>query len=218
MNSYSALWILMAWCFSTRPSVATVLSTIKYSNVLGQFHTKVLHLMWTSLENKITFSKKRPSRWRVKWAFVVIGNLFAVDQSNSNLSPLSYAMKILLKFRDFHSIKYLWRYPVSGIILGMGSANERRRYSVMPTLIGRAHTPYPEWSLCLISIFFYWDERRWWVGLSQRQEALLCNAYSHWPSSYPIPRMISVFNIHLFLLRWEEMMGWAQPATGGVTL
>ena len=28
----------------------------------------------------------------------------------------------------------------SGIILGMGSANERRRYYVTPSLIGRAHT------------------------------------------------------------------------------
>ena len=27
-----------------------------------------------------------------------------------------------------------------GIILGMGSANERRRYYVTPSLIGRAHT------------------------------------------------------------------------------
>ena len=27
MNAYSALWILMAWCFSTRASVATVLTT-----------------------------------------------------------------------------------------------------------------------------------------------------------------------------------------------
>ena len=27
MNVYSALWILMAWCFSTRASVATVLTT-----------------------------------------------------------------------------------------------------------------------------------------------------------------------------------------------
>ena len=35
----------------------------------------------------------------------------------------------------------------SGIILGMGSANERRRYYVTPSLIGRAHTQNDSWSL-----------------------------------------------------------------------
>ena len=29
---------------------------------------------------------------------------------------------------------------IQGIILGMGSANERRHYCVMPSLIGRAHS------------------------------------------------------------------------------
>ena len=35
----------------------------------------------------------------------------------------------------------------SGIILGMGSANERRRYIVTPSLIGRGHTQNDSWSL-----------------------------------------------------------------------
>ena len=48
---------------------------------------------------------------------------------------------------------------IAGIILGMGSANVRRRYIVTPPLIGWAHTPmlspYPEWSLnhCVIQCY-----------------------------------------------------------------
>ena len=34
---------------------------------------------------------------------------------------------------------------VSGIILGMGLAKERRRYYVTPSLIGRAHTQNDPW-------------------------------------------------------------------------
>ena len=30
--------------------------------------------------------------------------------------------------------------PIIGIILGMGSVNERRRFYVMPSLIGRGYT------------------------------------------------------------------------------
>ena len=33
----------------------------------------------------------------------------------------------------------------AGIILGMGSANERRRHDVMSSLIGRAHTQHDPW-------------------------------------------------------------------------
>ena len=35
-------------------------------NVLDQFHIRILHSWWTTLENKITFWKKWPSRLRVK--------------------------------------------------------------------------------------------------------------------------------------------------------
>ena len=31
-------------------------------------------------------------------------------------------------------------YITAGIVLGMGLANERRRYNVTPSLIGQAHT------------------------------------------------------------------------------
>ena len=40
-----------------------------------------------------------------------------------------------------------YAYGSSGIFLGMGSANERRRYYVTPPLIGRAHTQIDPWLL-----------------------------------------------------------------------
>ena len=33
-----------------------------------------------------------------------------------------------------------FKYTISGIILGLGSANERRCYHVLPSLIGQEHT------------------------------------------------------------------------------
>ena len=58
------------------------------------------------------------------------------------------------------------------IILDMGSANQRRHYYVMPPLIGWAHTQNDPWSHS-------------GYGISQWEEALLCNASSHWLSPYP---------------------------------
>ena len=47
----------------------------------------------------------------------------------------------------------------TGIILGTGSANERRRYIVTPPLIGCAHTQNNHWcitySACLIHTYLY---------------------------------------------------------------
>ena len=73
MNFYSALWMLMAWCFSTRASVATVPTThpcvsrclgakltstrhwhvydILCSVVLGTGHSNLLAIITTSLTN-----------------------------------------------------------------------------------------------------------------------------------------------------------------------
>ena len=48
-------------------------------------------------------------------------------------------------YKPFHFVEY-YRYVrffpegETGIILGMGSTNERRRYTVTPLLIGWAHT------------------------------------------------------------------------------
>ena len=45
-----------------------------------------------------------------------------------------------------------WICPLKGIILGMGSANERRRYIVTPPLIDRAHTQNDPWLTSCLSI------------------------------------------------------------------
>ena len=48
---------------------------------------------------------------------------------------------------------------MSGIILGMGSANERRWYYVMPSLIGRAHTQNDPW-MCTIEFMTSGQDQR----------------------------------------------------------
>ena len=40
----------------------------------------------------------------------------------------------------------------AGVILGMGSANERKRYDVMPSLIGRARTQDEPWYVYYIIV------------------------------------------------------------------
>ena len=45
----------------------------------------------------------------------------------------------------------VWSHAVSGIILCMGSAIERRRYKVTPSLIGRAHTQNDPW-ICIVCV------------------------------------------------------------------
>ena len=49
MNVYSALWILMAWCFSTRASVATVLTTHPCISRCLRVKWKSLYFEWISL-------------------------------------------------------------------------------------------------------------------------------------------------------------------------
>ena len=51
---------------------------------------------------------------------------------------------MLLRHVTQHVFMVLW---YSGIILGMDSANERRRYIVTPPLIGWAHTQKDPWIL-----------------------------------------------------------------------
>ena len=43
--------------------------------------------------------------------------------------------------------------PCTGIILGMGLANERRRYYVTPSLIGWAHTQNDDWIYILHEMY-----------------------------------------------------------------
>ena len=66
---------------------------------------------------------------------------FVRRQSNITLKDSCVKWKSQIKFIIVGDTLYL-----SGIILGMGSANERSCYNVTPSLIGQAHTqndPYP---------------------------------------------------------------------------
>ena len=48
----------------------------------------------------------------------------------------------------------------AGIIVGMGSANERWRYFVMPSLIGWAHIPNdPSWEWSVVLFVVKWNEQ-----------------------------------------------------------
>ena len=61
--------------------------------VLDQFHMKILHLWWTTLENNITFWKIWPSRLRVK--------------SNSAASTEAAILYIEFEFYTFKTIPHL---------------------------------------------------------------------------------------------------------------
>ena len=49
------------------------------------------------------------------------------------------------KFKVFSYVSDTWKDEIIGIIPGMGSANERRRYNVTSALIGWAHTQNDLW-------------------------------------------------------------------------
>ena len=60
--------------------------------------------------------------------------------------------------QDRSAMFFLWQRPWavstwSGIILGMGSANERQRYNVTPSLISWAHTQNDPWKYRIFSIY-----------------------------------------------------------------
>ena len=66
-------------------------------------------------------------------------------------------------------IFYLVRKRISGIILGMGSANERRRYYITPLLIDQVHSQNDLWYICVFSS----EEgnyccNEWLVGLAHK--------------------------------------------------
>ena len=69
---------------------------------------------------------------------------------------LQWTLNQNIQYKHLHSRIGLWKYDLqnvvlyvqaslSGIILGMGSANERRHYYVTPALIGRAHNQNDPW-------------------------------------------------------------------------
>ena len=91
------------------------------------------------------------------------------------------------KKRDVNGAPSVRVYPIeyayTGIIVGMGSANESWRYIVMSSLFGWAHT-HNDHSGC---------------GLNQWEPMLHCNIVSHWLSPYwMIPNTVLL----CFVLLW----------------
>ena len=97
-------------------------------------------------------------------------------------------------------IKVCWAYScfyfVTGLIaagyrirdfLGMGSANERRRYRVALSLIGCPHI--------------------YECGLSQWKTTLHCNVLSHWLKPYP------EWSLHRALCLWQAVLAWSTTTT-----
>ena len=68
----------------------------------------------------------------------------------------TWCVIILCRYRSTHFPLFfphvylrLVHHYISGIFLGMGSANARRRYCIMPPFIGRAHTKYDPACTCI---------------------------------------------------------------------
>ena len=82
--------------------------------------------------------------------------------------------------------------PLSNILC-MGSANERRRYSVTSSLIGWAHTqndPSVQYSV---------------YGLSQWKKTLHCNVFSHWLSPYTVSYWQPSVHLVVRPLSWQPL-------------
>ena len=79
-------------------------------------------------------------------------------------------------------------YACGGIILGMGSANERWHYNVMSSPIGWAHTQNDLW-------FGDGNIQRELGQYRGWSMALQCNTISHWLSPYPEWSLIWGWNI-----------------------
>ena len=58
------------------------------------------------------------------------------DELSNALVLVLHSYKLLLSVALCVMLSLLCRVWIAGIILGMGSANERRRYYVTPSLIG----------------------------------------------------------------------------------
>ena len=86
--------------------------------------------------------------------------------------------------------RHHWSY-ITGIIVGMGSANERCRYNVTSSLIGWTHTQNDgmgsahERHCCNVTLSHWLSPYPQWYGLSQWETPLQCNIVSHWLSPYP---------------------------------
>ena len=92
---------------------------------------------------------------------------------------------------------------LSGIILSMGSANERRRYIVTPPLIGRAHTqndPY------LSIVFALKTLDQWYMGVTAAQQMTCMMSVSHESSFH-----ITGTDQHDVGIPWQLILSYKGP-------
>ena len=100
-----------------------------------------------------------------------------------------YMLLLLSSFVIAHSV--ITQY--SGIILGMGSANERNHYYLTPSLIGQAHTPQ-KWSLISESMAISKTGHRLYLEIAINRRPLSC------PNGWAMGRHLWVFWIKLTVL------------------
>ena len=137
IGSESVLWLMMAWCFSTRPSPATMqLNIVLYLHVFPvvkglsdiRYHHDGINLC-------------------------VIYDFFFLSVSLHTTCRVPVSDTKLWCFL-YNELKHKFQCPTmtkqliphnTGIILGMVSANERRRYKC--NVVSHCLSPYPKWSL-----------------------------------------------------------------------
>ena len=98
MNVKSAMWVLINWCFSTRPSVVTVLSTNPYISIL-------LWILWNS---------KYHMFWHLSISFHLI-NLFTFQFFYITLTKLfcgtKFNCKVVDKWLSYYALVYIAPWP-----------------------------------------------------------------------------------------------------------
>ena len=103
MNVYSALWILMAWCFSTKASVATVLTT----------HPCVSQCLRVKLYGLASF-------WKAPWCdFLIKNSDNAIDFSLMSCTPwhlgtITLLLWYLLQINGACVCQWHWDSKVQG--------------------------------------------------------------------------------------------------------
>ena len=103
---------------------------------------------------------------------VMNGALWDMEQVHSGICELGQ-LSMMEPWRH-HRGEY-----ISGIILGVGLANERRCYIVMLSLIGWAQTRN---NPCISEIRIHHNRDHSGYGLSQWEMTLQCNVTCHWLS------------------------------------
>ena len=129
------------WC-SRRPSHERYFDRMRNSmkicdalahNILGWSQWNFAHVTTVTLS------------WHVQ-NFVVIGLAYFGPEHSKFLSNFIFDRNPNSGTGAWYPLRASWhKFWHAGIILGMGSANERRHYNVTPSLIGQAHTHNDPW-------------------------------------------------------------------------